>query len=159
MIDLDKEREAFEDAYQHHRFIKHVYRAGNHYSVMPNLNIAKDKKKIIVDLANSSWNAWQRCSLRAQEEITELKKEEIKYKEKHGQLIGKIHALEKKLARYENPDYVLVPRKPKKKILSKIGIDIRKANFINAYSQDALEKSIPLIAYKAIIEAVEKEDE
>lgn len=89
MIDLEKEREAFEDAYQHHSFIKHVYRAGNHYSVMPNLNIAKDKKKIIVDLANSSWNAWQRCSLRAQEEITELKQ---------------------KLEKLESGEFVLVPR-------------------------------------------------
>ena len=102
MIDLEKEREAFEDAYQHHSFIKHVYRAGNHYSVMPNLNIAKDKKKIIVDLANSSWNAWQRCSLRAQEEITELKQ---------------------KLEKLESGEFVLVPRIPTKNML--------EAGFVN----------------------------
>lgn len=91
------------------------------------------------------------------EEINRLKQEEIKYKEKHGQLIGKIHALEKKLARYENPDYVLVPRRPSILMLSILDKAIKEANTRNAYTQDRLE-SIPSVAYKAMIEAVEKEN-
>lgn len=84
------------------------------------------------------------------DEITELKKEEIKYKEKHGQLIGKIHVLEKKLARYENPDYVLVPREPTAGMLEALD---RHDNF---YDCPAWLDSDD--AYIAMIEAMEKDN-
>lgn len=80
-------------------------------------------------------------------EITELKEEEIKYKEKYGKLIGKIHALEKKLGRYESNDYVLLPRNPVSSLTDLID------------SLLCFPDVTTLETYKAIIEAVEKDHE
>lgn len=108
MIDLDKEREAFESAYQHHSFIKTVYRDGNYYSVMPSLNISKDEKKLIVSIANSSWNSWQRCKLRAQEEINDLKQQ---LAEVHKSRVSWVEYSQK----IESGEFVLVPKLPARK--------------------------------------------
>ena len=71
------------------------------------------------------WQGWKKCAELAQDEITELKQ---------------------KLARYENPNYVLVPRMPTKNMLD--------AGFVDGdYGCSTLQ------IYKAMIEAVEKEDE
>lgn len=71
------------------------------------------------------WQGWKARAELAQAEITELKQ---------------------KLARYENPDYVLVPRNPEKSL-----IDL-------ADSLLCFPDVTTLEAYKAIIEAVEKEN-
>lgn len=71
---------------------------------------------------------------------------------------SEITELKQKLARYENPDYVLVPRRPSVLMLSILDKEIKEANIRNAYTQDRSE-SIPSVAYKAMIEAVEKEND
>lgn len=77
--------------------------------------------------------------------------EEFKYKSLNGELIGKLHALQKKLARYENPDYVLVPKVPCDKMLTAL------YDALEVYYDDWSFNAD--LAYKGLIEAVENDDE
>lgn len=84
-----------------------------------------------------------------QAEITELKQQ---IEAKHKAFMFKCEQLEylkKKLARYENPDYVLVPRKPTNAM---IGSGQRSGDdFLYHYQVSNV--------WVAMIEAVEKDDE
>ena len=82
------------------------------------------------DAYNFYRDGWNKRAELAQAEITELKQ---------------------KLARYENPDYVLVPREPTKEIVNHL--EDSMAEIILKDDEDFIE------AYKAMIEAMEKDHE
>ena len=63
---------------------------------------------------------------------------------------AEINDLKQKLACYENPDYVLVPRKSNAKLLNAL-----EKGF--AWGDDGDGEYNPIIGYKAMIEAVEKD--
>ncbi len=113
MIDLVKEREAFE---------QWQYSMGS--------NTASINGAYVSERTSSEWFAWNNRAELAQAEITELKQ---------------------KLARYENPDYVLVPREPTKEIVNHL--EDSMAEIILKDDEDFIE------AYKAMIEAMEKDHE
>ena len=62
-------------------------------------NIAKRGLEYVNDRTASEWFSWRNRAALAQAEINELKQ---------------------KLARYENPDYVLVPREPTKAMIEAV---------------------------------------
>ena len=114
MIDLVKEREAFE---------QWQYSMGS--------NTASINGAYVSERTSSEWFAWNNRAELAQAEITELKQ---------------------KLARYENPDYVLVPKEPSEKLMQAL-----EKGF--SWGDDGDGEYNPIIGYKAMIEAVEKGDE
>lgn len=151
LINLDKERTEFESRrfgeFNNVEFEKNKYWDIGHYK-------GKTNHSDDLEEANEmsySWFAWVERAVLAQEEINKLKKEEIKYKEKYGKLIGKIHALESKLTDYENPNYVLVPRRPTNEIRKAL-----ESGFEFAHSESNYDA---WSGYKAMIEAVEEENE
>ncbi len=89
-------------------------------------NIAKRGLEYVNDRTASEWFSWRNRAALAQAEINELKQ---------------------KLARYENPDYVLVPREPTKAMMD---AGDEKQDYTWVYVDEI---------YKAMIEAVEKEHE
>ena len=131
MINFDKEREAFEDAYSHCDFIKQVKYCGNHYETINGLTINKSAKKLAVSIANSSWSAWQKRAELAQAEITELKQ---------------------KLERLESGEFVLVPREPTFAMTESGLMTLKKSE--SGYYIGSVEH-----IFKAMIEAVEKDHE
>lgn len=76
---------------------------------------------------DSDFTIWQMCAEEKQAEINDLKQ---------------------KLAHYENPDYVLLPRSPNELM-------------INTYRDSSLSpvSTLSVFGYKAMIEAVEKDHE
>lgn len=123
MIDLGKEREDFEK--ENHILVKtlefrknHIFKQGEYIESSVGIN---SDNALSVTLM---WQSWICGAERAQDEITELKQ---------------------KLASYEKPDYVLVPRMPTKNMLD--------AGFVDGdYGCSTLQ------IYKAMIEAVEEEN-
>lgn len=181
MIDLVKEREAFE-ATRVGEFVNVEFEVNDYWKT----GHYKEKTSHYEDLEEShtlsmSWFAWLARAELAQAEITELKQKlaesEAKQsmwrdeknhaikrwhditqdynekKQKHGEMIGKIHAMKKKLARYENPDFVLVPRVATKEMLNALDRGFYCDFYDNTFTTfDAYE------AHKYMIEAVSKSD-
>lgn len=145
MIDLKKEREEFIKVYTE------IY--GEHDQLWQGWKKRAKLAQAEINKEREQFTEYYVDTAHLEDEITELKKEEIKYKEKHGQLVGKIHALEKKLARYENPDYVLVPRMPDPNVF--------EYGFCALPSYDEkreLEVDDLILAWIKMLEAVEKKD-
>lgn len=173
LIDLEKEREEFEINWLSlgGKLDNFEYTTDQMYSLSKEASkkLSEQDKLISIMIINQSWSYWLNFARANQaedeyrkvynekdhaelvadaaiEEINRLKQEERKYKEKHGQLIGKIHALEKKLGRYESNDYVLVPRNPEISLIDRID------------SLLCFPDVTTLESYKAIIVAVENKD-
>lgn len=179
MIDLEKERGLFEikslPNFKNVTFeINPIYEQGYY----------KENSSHHEDLDDSyalskAWFSWvERAEL--------ADAEEFNYKSMNGELIGKLHALQQKLAqeqvkqnmwrdeknhaikrwhdiaqeceelkqklaRYENPDYVLVPRVPSDEMLNAL------YDALEVYYDDWSFNAD--LAYKGLIEAVENDDE
>lgn len=125
MIDLEKEREAFKQ-----KMLK------DHY------NYKKEQEFEINRYGDFSWigtdsdfEIWQMCAEEKQAEINDLKQ---KLNEAHKSRASWVEYKNK----VENPEYVLVPRRPTDESLKSISGNIDNARHI----------------YKAMIEAVEKDD-
>lgn len=65
---------------------------------------------------------------------------------------AQINELQQKLAKYENPDYVLVPRKPSKEIAEKM------REIIWEHGGFQIHEEFNKIVYTAMIEAVENDN-
>lgn len=92
------------------------------------------------------WFSWSKRAELAQSEINKEREQATEYYVDCEHLKEEINDLKQKLARYENPDYVLVPREPTKEV-----VDV--ADSLLLFHASTLE------SYKAMIEAVEKDDE
>lgn len=122
MIDLEKERELFEKFFQGYSFI---------------LDFCNEKNQYKADITHAVFTAWITRAELAQAEKAKLQ--------------AQIAELQQKLARYENPDYVLVPRKPTEKMCEAL------SQHVCCYDGTAWLDSDE--AYEAMIEAVENDDE
>lgn len=92
-------------------------------------NIAKRGLEYVNDRTASEWFSWRNRAALAQTEINELKQ---------------------KLARYENPDYVLVPRAPNKKMLKEM-----ESSY---YFEQGWSHYFGEEAHERMLKAVEKEN-
>lgn len=128
MIDLEKEREAFEINWLSlgGKLDNFEYTTDQMYSLSKEATkkLSEQDKLISIMIINQSWSYWLNFARAKQAEITELKQ---------------------KLARYENPDYVLVPREPTKAMMD---AGDEKQDYTWVYVDEI---------YKAMIEAVEIE--
>lgn len=140
-LNYDKEREAFEsNVIAKEYFASRAIRKDNYYVANLNSNRNKDKFYNGVIRMNAGWSAWQRRAEIAQVEeakykslngelIGKLHALQIKLKAEQDRsnqereqateyftdcefMKTQITELQQKLAKYENPDYVLVPRNP-----------------------------------------------
>ena len=115
MIDFEKEKEAFEI---------HLNYMTDRVSSAP---FYMENGSYMSSIINSMWSIWKKRAELAQAEITELKQKvekleiENKTMEHNNVWLNKQYAeLESKLTDYENPNYVLVPRTPNKKMLKEM---------------------------------------
>lgn len=144
MIDLDKERKAFE-ATRVGEFVNVDFEVNDYWKT----GHYKEKTSHYEDLEEShtlsmSWFAWVARAELAQAKINELKKE-IAYlnnarKDSNGCILNLKQKLEK-LEKLESGEFVLVPKEPTKRMIA-VG---------HGYW-------LPKDVYKAMIEAVEEDD-
>lgn len=121
MIDIEKEREAFIKVYTE------IY--GEH---------------------DQLWQGWKARAELAQAEINKEREHYVEYRIDTAHLEDEINELKQKLARYENPDYVLVPRIPTDEML--VGArDWSYKKYGKPVGNDGANG-----CYKAMIKAVEK---
>ena len=127
MIDLEKEREAF-------------------------MRMSKDQKANIENISQveEHFKTWCLRAELAQAEINKEREQATEYYAECEYLKAEITELKQKLARYENPDYVLVPRIPTDEML--VGArDWSYKKYGKPVGNDGANG-----CYKAMIKAVEK---
>ena len=164
MIDLKKEREAFESMNPSEmlKAIEYKVDSDSYQPKEPILSLSVLQNAVEL---NYGWLRWKKRAELAQAEINELKqklaesevnknmwRDEKNHAIKRWNDISRdYNELKQKLARYENPDYVLVPKEPSEKLMQAL-----EKGF--SWGDDGDGEYNPIIGYKAMIEAVEKYD-